>query len=499
MQDHFCVFLGSSVQGTITLSHLGLTQKCLAYKCGAICGFRAQSRCRQIPIPLLAFCPEWTDNGVQHGVLRRDPEGSAVDRGGEGHGVAARAAGSPEHVAKEVIHEIIAGTGGQESEFHGCSGASRGRQKDSSPTAFGGRGLQRLDGVDIWPFVYLLGTEEGCSSKERNTAGLSCGLSGVILSKMASHKLFKEIGNASIVTEFILLGLSTDPNAQVLLFIVFLIIYMATLAGNILLITAVKTDKRLHSSMYLFLANLAFMDICYTSIIIPRMLRDFLTMNKLISLKVCTVQIFFYLFLAESECVLLAFMAYDRYVAICNPLRYNIVMNIPFCTRMIAAAWMTGYVISFVDALFLYWLKYCDPKVIDHFFCESASLIELVCHDYPVLTIVIYVGDAILLLTPVVLVLFSYIRIIASIVRIRSGGSKSFSTCFSHLIVVVLFYGTAMFTYMRPRHAVTHATGKLVSVFYTIVTPMLNPLIYSLRNKDVQRAVKKIARCISFT
>ncbi|XP_063297656.1 olfactory receptor 2D2-like [Pelobates fuscus] len=316
-------------------------------------------------------------------------------------------------------------------------------------------------------------------------------------SKMASHKLFKESGNASIVTEFILLGLSTDLNVQVLLFIVFLIIYMATLAGNILLITAVKTDIHLHSSMYLFLANLSFMDICYTSIIVPRMLRDFLTMNKLISLKVCTVQIFFYLFLGESECILLAFMAYDRYVAICNPLRYNIVMNIPFCTRMIAAAWMTGCVISFVDALFFYWLKFCGPNIIDHFFCESTSLIHLVCSDTPVFTVVIYVGDAILLPIPVFLVLFSYIRIIACIVRTRSGGSKSFSTCFSHLIVVVLFYGTAMFTYMRPRHAVTNATDKLVSVFYTIVTPMLNPLIYSLRNKDVQRAVKKIGNCIS--
>ncbi|XP_063297665.1 olfactory receptor 13D1-like [Pelobates fuscus] len=301
-----------------------------------------------------------------------------------------------------------------------------------------------------------------------------------------------ESRNVSAVTEFILLGLTADPNTQLMLFVVFLTIYMATLAGNVLLIVAVKTDNRLHSSMYLFLANLSFMDVCYTSIIVPKMLADFLATRKSISLIGCAIQIYFYLFLGESECILLAFMAYDRYVAICNPLRYNIIMNIIASARMIIFAWMTGCTISSVDIYFTYRLKYCGNNIIDHFFCEAPSLIQLSCSDVSANKVLLLAGGALLLILPMILILFSYIQIIVCIIRIRSGGSKSFSTCFSHLIVVVLFYGTAMFMYMRPRHSVRDATDKMVSVFYTIVTPMLNPLIYSLRNKDVKRALGRI-------
>ncbi|XP_063297666.1 olfactory receptor 2D3-like [Pelobates fuscus] len=300
--------------------------------------------------------------------------------------------------------------------------------------------------------------------------------------------------NGSGVTEFILLGLTTDRNTQLMLFVVFLTIYMATLAGNVLLIVTVKTDNRLHSSMYLFLANLSFMDVCYTSIIVPRMLADFVTNRKSISLMGCLIQIYFYLFLGESECILLAFMAYDRYVAICNPLRYNIIMNMIACARMIIFAWMTGCAISSADIYVTYRLKYRGTNIIDHFFCEAPSLMQLSCSDVSANKVLLLAGGALLLILPMILILCSYIQIIVCIIRIRSGGSKSFSTCFSHLIVVVLFYGTAMFTYMRPRHSVTDAADKLVSVFYTIITPMLNPLIYSLRNKDVQRAMGRIGR-----
>uniref|UniRef100_A0A8C5M612 Olfactory receptor n=1 Tax=Leptobrachium leishanense TaxID=445787 RepID=A0A8C5M612_9ANUR len=305
-----------------------------------------------------------------------------------------------------------------------------------------------------------------------------------------------ERGNGSSVTEFVLLGLSSDTKIQIVLFHVFLIVYVATVSGNVLLIVAVRTDSRLHSSMYLFLANLSFMDICYSSIIIPRMLADFLATWKSISLMACAVQIYFYLFLGESECLLLAFMAYDRYVAICNPLRYNMVMDTITCTGMILVAWFTGCVVSSIDIFFTYRLTFCGSNIIDHFFCEAPSLVQLACSDTSINNLLILVGGAVFLIVPVVLILYSYVHIIICIVRMRAGHSKSFSTCFSHLIVVVLFYGTAMFMYLRPRHSVTDATDKIVSVFYTVVTPMLNPLIYSLRNKDVQQALKRIGRHI---
>ncbi|KAM4772135.1 olfactory receptor 13D1-like [Rhinophrynus dorsalis] len=301
-----------------------------------------------------------------------------------------------------------------------------------------------------------------------------------------------ESKNDSSVTEFILLGLSSEPSVQIVLFQLFSIIYMTTLAGNVLLIVAVKTDQRLHSSMYLFLVNLSFMDICYTSVIVPNMLVNFLVEKKTISFIGCGFQIYFYLFLGESECVILAFMAYDRFVAICNPLCYNMVMNKMTCVRMIVASWMTGCVISAADMFFTSQLTFCGPNTIDHFFCEVPSLLQLSCSDTSMNNIVMLVGSTMLLLLPLSLILFSYIQILTAVMRISSRKHKSFSTCISHFIVVTLFYGTAMFMYMRPRHSVTEATDKMVSVFYTIVTPMLNPLIYSLRNKDVQRALRRL-------
>ncbi|KAM8953306.1 olfactory receptor 2D2-like [Pelodytes ibericus] len=301
--------------------------------------------------------------------------------------------------------------------------------------------------------------------------------------------------NRSAVTEFILLGLSTDPNIQLVLFQIFLLIYVATVAGNLLLIVAVRTDKRLHSSMYLFLANLSSMDICYTTIIVPKMLADFLTKRKRISFTGCAVQMYFYLFMGESECILLAFMAYDRFVAICNPLHYNTVMNITTCVRMITAVWVTGCTISCIDLFYFYQLTFCGPNTIDHFFCEAPSLMQLSCGNSTLNNLLMLVASIVLLLIPLTLILYSYIHIIHCIVKIRSRSrSKSFSTCVSHLIVVVLLYGTTMIMYMRPRHSARDDTGKMLSVFYTIVTPMLNPLIYSLRNKDVQRALRRLGR-----
>ncbi|XP_072265648.1 olfactory receptor 5AP2-like [Pyxicephalus adspersus] len=300
--------------------------------------------------------------------------------------------------------------------------------------------------------------------------------------------------NQSTVKEFILLGLTDNPHIQLWLFQLFSVVYMTTLAGNILLMVAVITNNHLHNSMYLFLTNLSLLDICYTSIIVPKMLLNIVLSKKSISYIGCILQVYFYLFMGETECILLAFMAYDRYVAICNPLRYNVIMNTVSCIRMIGVSWMAGGSIASVDIYFIYQLRFCRPIPINHFFCEAPSLLQLSCGDISVNNIITLVGGTILLLIPLFLILFSYIHICLVIVKIPSGRYKAFSTCISHLIVVTIFYGTAIFMYMRPRHSDTKVTDKMVSVFYTIVTPMLNPLIYSLRNKDVQKALGQLVK-----
>ncbi|XP_068089293.1 olfactory receptor 2D3-like [Hyperolius riggenbachi] len=298
--------------------------------------------------------------------------------------------------------------------------------------------------------------------------------------------------NQSDVTEFILLGLSEDPKVQVVLFPIFLIIYMTTLVGNLLLIVAVRMDRRLHNSMYIFLANLSILDICFTSVIVPNVLVNFLSLKKSISYTGCAMQVFFYLFLAETECVLLAFMAYDRYVAICHPLHYNTIMDTMACLWMITLSFLIGCIISSLDLYFTFRLTYCGPNTINHFFCEVPLLMQLSCSDISSVNILKLVSSAIVLLTPLLLILISYVHIIVAIMRISSGRYKAFSTCVSHLVVVVILYGTALFMYIRPEHSVTQGTDKIVAVFYTAITPVLNPLIYSLRNKDVHRAIRRL-------
>ncbi|XP_068089294.1 olfactory receptor 5AP2-like [Hyperolius riggenbachi] len=298
--------------------------------------------------------------------------------------------------------------------------------------------------------------------------------------------------NQSVVTEFILLGLSEDPVMQVVLFPIFLIIYTTTLAGNLLLVVAVRTDKRLHNSMYLFLATFSILDILYTSVIVPKMLVNFLSLEKSISYNGCAIQVFFYLFWGETESILLAFMAYDRYVAICHPLRYNTIMSTTVCLWMISFSFLIGCIISSFDVYFIFSLTYCGPNTINHFFCESPLVTKLSCSDTSSGNILALVGSVIVLLIPLLLILISYVRIIVAIMRIDSGKYKAFSTCGSHFVVVAITYGTVLFMYMRPQHLDTGDTDKTIAVFYTAITPMLNPLIYSLRNKDVHRAMRRL-------
>ncbi|XP_069468396.1 olfactory receptor 2D3-like [Ambystoma mexicanum] len=301
-----------------------------------------------------------------------------------------------------------------------------------------------------------------------------------------------EMGNQSFVTEFVLTGLSKDPVVQVILFVLFLFIYLTSLMGNLLIITVTQMDSCLHTPMYFFLSNLSFLDITYTSIIVPKMLALFLSTRKTISYIGCMTQVYIYLFLGETECLLLVVMAYDRYVAICNPLRYAVIMSKMACFKMAGISWMCGLVISLTDIVITLKLPFCGPNQIDHFFCEIPVLLKLACADILLNEVVMVAGGSFLLLIPLTLILISYFRIISTILRMQSVESRhrAFSTCGSHLIVVSIFYGTAMYMYMRPRSK-NSASDKAFSVFYTIITPMINPLIYSLRNKDVKRAIKK--------
>ncbi|XP_078542423.1 olfactory receptor 10A7-like [Lissotriton helveticus] len=301
-----------------------------------------------------------------------------------------------------------------------------------------------------------------------------------------------EKGNQSIVTEFILAGLSQDPKTQVILFVIFLLIYVCALMGNLIIITVIQVDSHLHTPMYFLLSNLSFLDITYTTVIAPQMLSLCLSTAKTISFAGCMTQVYFYLLLGETECLLLAAMAYDRYVAICNPLRYTSIMNKVACLKLAGVMWLCGIVISLIDILTLVQLPFCGPNLIDHFFCEAPFLMKLACADISMNEVVEVIGATLFLIFPLVLIVISYFCIITTILRMHSveGRRRTFSTCGSHLAVVIIFYGTAMVLYTKPVSE-NSTSDKIVSVIYTNITPMLNPLIYSLRNKHVKKAIRK--------
>ncbi|XP_066476935.1 olfactory receptor-like protein OLF3 [Tiliqua scincoides] len=294
--------------------------------------------------------------------------------------------------------------------------------------------------------------------------------------------------------EFILLGLSSQPGTQKGLFVLFLIMYLVTLAGNMLIILVIRKDPHLHTPMYYFLSHLSFLDMCYTTTIIPQMLANLLTKHKIISFVGCMAQMYISLSLGGIEFILLAVMAYDRYMAICHPLHYNTVMSQRLCMQMAAGCWLSGFVNALVQTVFTLHLPFCGRKIINHFGCEVLAVQQLACSS-------MFVGDAVMLgagvlilLTPFFLVLVSYVHILSTILRIRSaeGRRKAFSTCTAHLTVVTLCYGTAIFAYLRPRSHYSPKQGKTVSLFYCVITPMLNPMIYSLRNQEVKGALVRV-------
>ncbi|XP_057559854.1 olfactory receptor 8S1-like [Hippopotamus amphibius kiboko] len=300
--------------------------------------------------------------------------------------------------------------------------------------------------------------------------------------------------NLTIITEFVLIGFSRNPQIQTTLFTLFLVIYLLTLMGNLMMILVIRTDSHLKTPMYFFLSHLSFLDLSFSSVTMPKMLENLLTQKKTISMWGCMTQSFFLLLSGGTEACLLSAMAYDRYAAICHPLLYGMVVNRPLCVGMVIAAWGVGFVNSLTNNLFTYNLHFCGPSVILHFCCELPSLFPLSCTDPTTSAALLAVSCALLGFVTLSLILFSYSRIISAIVSIRSPGAqgKAFSTCSSHLTVVLLFYGTALFRYMIPLSG--SMWERVLSIQYSVITSLLNPLIYSLKNQEVKAALHRLLK-----
>ncbi|XP_027471885.1 olfactory receptor 13C7-like [Zalophus californianus] len=305
----------------------------------------------------------------------------------------------------------------------------------------------------------------------------------------------------SPVVGFILLGLSAHPRLEKMFFVLILLMYLVILLGNGLLIVVTLLDSRLHTPMYFFLGNLSFLDICYTTSSVPLILDSFLTPKKTIPFSACAMQMFLSFAMGATECVLLGMMAFDRYVAICNPLRYPMVMNKAAYVPMALTSWAAGSMTAMVQTSLAMRLPFCGDNVINHFTCEILAVLKLACADISINVISMAVANVIFLGVPVLFIFVSYVFIIATILKIPSaeGRKKAFSTCSAHFTVVVIFYGTILFMYGKPKSKdplgadKQDVSDKLTSLFYGVVTPMLNPIIYSLRNKDVKAAVKNLA------
>ncbi|KAM6158028.1 olfactory receptor 5W2-like [Rhynchocyon petersi] len=299
--------------------------------------------------------------------------------------------------------------------------------------------------------------------------------------------------NHTLFTDFLFLGFSSRKDVQQGLFVLFLLVYGITVIANIGMIVLIKMDPRLHTPMYYFLSNLSFCDVCYSSTVSPKMLADFLSETKRIPYNLCAIQMYFFGAFADVECLMLAAMAYDRYVAICNPLLYTIVMSRRACTQLVTGTYIIGLVDSAIHTCCTFRLLFCKSNVINHFFCDIPPLLALSCSDTSINEIVMFTFIGCVVGCSIVTVLLSYSCIITTILRMKSaeGRRKAFSTCASHLTAVAIFHGTLLFMYFRPSSSYSMDTDKMASVFYTVVIPMLNPLIYSLRNKDVKDALKK--------
>ncbi|CAO2631228.1 Olfactory receptor 2M3 [Lemmus lemmus] len=295
-------------------------------------------------------------------------------------------------------------------------------------------------------------------------------------------------------TGFILLGLFPPSQTGLFLFILIVLIFLTAWIGNLCMILLILLESRLHTPMYFLLSQLSFIDLNYISTIVPKMVSDFMFGTKYISFIGCGFQIFLFLTFGGAECFLLATMAYDRYVAICQPLRYPILMSHKICGLMAASSWILGSLDGIIEAAAALSFSYCGAREIPHFFCDVPALLTLSCSDTLTFEKMIFFCCVIMLIFPVTIIIASYTRVILAVIRMSSAESrhKAFATCSSHLVVVGMYYGAAMFIYMRPSSGRSPNQDKMVSAFYTILTPLLNPLIYSLRNREVARAFMKV-------
>uniref|UniRef100_H0XW08 Olfactory receptor n=1 Tax=Otolemur garnettii TaxID=30611 RepID=H0XW08_OTOGA len=308
-------------------------------------------------------------------------------------------------------------------------------------------------------------------------------------------------GNQTWITEVTLLGFQVDPALELFLFGLFSLFYTITLLGNGVILGLICLDSRLHTPMYFFLSHLAITDMFYASNNVPKMLANLLNQKRTISFVPCIVQTFLYLAFAATECLILVAMSYDRYVAICCPLQYTIIMSWRVCAILAVTSWACGFIVSLVHVILLLSLPFCGPRAVNHLFCEILSVLKLACADTWVNQVVLFAGSVFVLVVPLCLMLVSYTHILWAILKIQSkeGRRKAFSTCSSHLCVVGLFFGIAMVVYMVPDSKQREEQEKMLSLFHSLFNPMLNPLIYSLRNAQVKdaflRALQK-KRCM---
>ncbi|XP_030178133.1 olfactory receptor 10C1-like [Lynx canadensis] len=303
-------------------------------------------------------------------------------------------------------------------------------------------------------------------------------------------------GNQSLCTKFTFVAFSSLAELQPVLFVVFLLIYLFTVGGNLIIISLIWVSTSLHTPMYFFLVNLSFLEMCYITSVVPQMLVHLLMETKTISVGGCAAQMYTFAILGLTECSLLAAMAYDRFVAICYPLRYTLLMSPRMCLILATASWTTGVVVESAQITWIFSLPFCGTGTIQHFFCDIMPVMKLACVDTSHNRIVMFVLSMIFIMTPCLLILCSYLRILVTILRIPSaaGRHRAFSTCSSHILVVSLFYGTALFTYIQPKTVHTPETDKATALMYTVVTPALNPVIYTLRNKEVKEAFQRVTQ-----
>ncbi|XP_039081341.1 olfactory receptor 2AJ1 [Hyaena hyaena] len=302
--------------------------------------------------------------------------------------------------------------------------------------------------------------------------------------------------NHTFTSDFILLGLFSSSRLSLVFFSFIFIIFITTIIENTVMILLILRDSRLHTPMYFLLSHLSFMDILHISNIVPKMVTDFLSGSRTISLVGCGFQVFLSLTLLGGECLLLAAMSYDRYVAICHPLHYPVLMNDYVCAVMAGGSWIIGTVNSIVHTAYALHFPFCRSRAIDHFFCEVPAMLKLSCVDTTLYERGVYVSGLIFLLVPFSLIFASYVQVLLTVLQMKSSEArkKSFSTCSFHMMVVTMYYGPFIFTYMRPKSYHTPGQDKYLAIFYTILTPTLNPIIYSFRNKDVLEAMKTMLK-----